>query len=244
MKKVKLWHAFAALYTILSLVDVTFLAIGNNDVHYYVKPFLMPVLALTTIFLYRYKSYPKLILCFLIGALICHTAGDVFLLGKTMSSFVNGILAFFVGHILYFSVIKSHLKHNTMEQMPVKFLRTLLYLILSLGIPTIIVKAASIPYPMNVYVWIYAMMLINVAFLSGRIALLGVKGGKILFSGSLLFIFSDLLVASQHFEIVKFPFIGAVIMLTYTMSEAFIIWGISSFYVESSAPGCRVLKGL
>lgn len=216
------------LFAVLSALDVLFLASGNREVPMYIKPLLMPSLALSA-WLSIGKRQSKTIVGLILVALLFHTAGDVFLMFSSDLFFAAGLIAFLVGHIIYFRIfclLEGHLYHRG---------KTITGggLLLNAAVVLTVSLAASIYLNVNdallqIGVFVYAFAMAINTYMAGRGALKRVSGFGTVFLGYLLFVASDSILALGVFNKVYLPFHSAAIMLTYTLAEGLIVWGLCS----------------
>lgn len=227
------WIFPGILYICLAVLDIVAISAGLADLHFVVKPMLMPVLAATALILFKSKSAPSAIIGFLMAALACHTAGDIFLLYDGNRIFIYGLLAFLVGHIFYIAIFGSNIRENTMKENPISALRITIYLTCCILLPVLVGTCLSkLSTALSIYVGIYAWILLSMTYLAGRCAALKLEGGKFAFIGTILFVLSDSLLGLNQFLDISFPFRHELIMLTYTMAQGFIVYGIGKFYNE------------
>ena len=193
------------------------------------KPFLMPLLcAVYFCFLpveLRGLGYQR----FVIGALLLHCLGDIFLLfprSKTKKFLYMGMLCFFIGHLFYsgwfINAPVGHSKQSAIVAFLLCFIiEYLLYRQLILG-PR---KYAPILLP---YSFGLCMVAISIAYTTGQGS--PVYATLISFCGISLFYFSDFCIMRR---MVRLPLFGQMtVMSTYIAGQSLIILGMLLMQVK------------
>ena len=181
------------------------------------KPLLMPLLALTAWIIMssggvRGRRKATVILALLFGAL-----GDILLMLHGTSWFLAGMLAFLIGHILYFSTLPAPWKTKGFWE--TAFSIILLAALLVFVITSI--RKLGIDGPMGWAVTVYACAF---AFLVHGSVMAAISRKRPLYLltalGFAIFAFSDLLVAIGVFTDLHIPKRGFLVMSTYILAQA------------------------
>lgn len=214
-------HIFPGLLFIAAAIaDVVFLILGRGDLHFWVKPALMPLLLVTALLAMgenrtgRLRPIPLLLTL----ALLFHTGGDVFLLWPGTGFFIAGLASFLVGHFFYVAIMSRGLKGLTLTES-----------LIGIGLPLVLGPAIahlfSLEVPMYVAVSVYAFTLLMYPFL-GIVGLMQRKREYRFFIwGGLFFICSDSILALNEFLGIDFPLRGAAVMFTYILAEVLLVLG-------------------
>jgi len=214
--------AIVALY----LIDVTLclVSIRRKNSHMYAatKPLLMPLLCgIYLVFLpdsLREQNYQL----FIVLALAFHTLGDVLLLfprGKTMKFFYAGMLAFFIGHIMYANwFLRAEVGHSVwgavLALMVCIILQYMLYRQLMAGPKKYAPKL--VPYSSGLVVFA-----VSITSTIGNGS--PVYATLVCMLGIALFCFSDYCILRRT---VRMPLFGQmVVMSTYIAAQSLIIIG-------------------
>lgn len=228
---------FASLvFALLSLADVTALALGDGALPKFLKPLLMPSLAVAALSslaaVNRVGKTAVLLFC----GLLFHTAGDVLLMLPADTWFLAGLLSFLIGHFFYTAVILRLTWYYWQKGSTVTTGGLVLW-----GAAVFVVSCAAAAIfgggnlPLRAGVAIYAAVMVSNTYMSGRAAAKKCSGFFLTFIGYLLFIISDTILALGLFRGIDFPFRHALVMLTYTLGEGLIVYGICTSVQRSSA---------
>ncbi len=214
----------------LALLDVVSLAFGNETIPFYVKPFLMPTLALAAL-LQLVPEVKGSRVWLLMAGLYFHTIGDILLMfdDKDFIYFALGLGAFLVGHFFYLSILLSGM--GGLKGFKELFYVTVLPIILAPAI----VACFGVEWPFSVAVVAYAFTLLVVTGTGCLWRIRGREFGCRIIFGGIFFIISDGLIAVNAFAGLNFPFRGAVVMATYLLAE----WLLVSGMVRNTLSGMR-----
>ena len=198
--------------------------IGNHTMTVLSKPLLMPLLALSVYLLLkehdvRGRRVLTIVLALLFGAL-----GDILLMVHGDGWFLAGMVAFLVGHILYFSSIPApwKVKGITGKILSLLLLTSLLVLVILL--------AGKFPVegPMRIAVNVYASAF---AFLIYACIVAAIDRRKPLYFltalGFATFSFSDIFVAIGAFTNMAVPHRGFIVMSTYVLAQAIVAFSLA-----------------
>ena len=217
--KNKKGQLLSILFWVLTLADIIAIQFNLLDVHFFVKPLLIPVLMVLLVYS-KVNSAGKGLL--LIG-LFFSFLGDVFLLYeyKNSMSFIFGLASFLITHIyyiIYFLKIKS-VQTSLLRQQP-----WLAALVAAYGCSLVMLLypgLGDLKIPVIVYAAVICCMLLcslHVFYKTGRPA------NVYFITGALFFVISDSLLAVNKF-LNPFPIAGVLIMFTYCAAQFFIVKG-------------------
>jgi len=228
------------LYLIIAALEVFSEVSGNETLKFFTKPLLMIVLV---IFYARAKQGPvNKVHRLMIAAFMFAWVGDVALMfvsnapdGSTLMGipknpnfFLLGLVGFLITHILYTIAFAEVSDKNVAALLPKKFwvigpLFIYMVALLSLLLPAIMQNAMTKPFlaPVVVYSTAIAVM---VLFSINRFHRVNDRSFILVFSGALLFMFSDSLIAINKF-LQPIPYAGVAIMLLYCGGQLLIAKG-------------------
>lgn len=189
-----------------------------SSLHYFTKPLI--VVSLLIFFFTRSPFLNKTIRTFMILALICSLIGDVALLFDDINPnyFIIGLASFLVAHVMYVLVF---LKQKDSKKSPIGFMIAMLlyaaflFYMLKDGLGDLLI-------PVIVYM-IVILSMSTTAYL--RYKLDNIVSYNWVFSGALLFMLSDSILALDKFY-QPLPLSSVLIMLTYALAQYCIVIGI------------------
>lgn len=192
-------------YWVLFLGLVLVNILGPSEWFFWTKPWLVPGIAWG----FR-QSIPTSIRPIWLGvALFFGWLGDVLLLFPTL--FLGGLGAFLVGHLAYIVLMYRSMKGPWRLVLPIAILCVLMGYQLYQHVP------ANLLPPVFLYMGVICFMVL-VAFR---------QGNRWLEAGSLLFLFSDLILAWNKF-IAPLPAAGIIVMSTYIAAQFLLVKGWTS----------------
>ncbi|MCB0508213.1 MAG: lysoplasmalogenase [Bacteroidetes bacterium] len=218
------------IYAIIGILNIISIATGYSALNYVTKVLLMPCL----MWIVPTKNKADIVIYF---ALFFSWLGDIFLMfprvhySETMRLilFLSGLISFLITHILYiFYFINEHkpaLKAGIMVQKPYLFVPFVLYLLAFISYLFPHLGALKIP----IVIYGLCIVAMSVAALN-RKGFIPNKSFYFVFCGSLLFIASDTILASEIF-IQKMEWQRIAIMATYILAQALIVKGITAKYI-------------
>ncbi len=209
-------------YTLVSFVHLFGHIIDNQQVISITKPILMPILALYFIHSVGLKTISNILL--FVGLLFSQI-GDTLLMYVSINAnfFLAGLGAFLVTQTLYTISFYQYENENKgfIAQKPywilpfLVYLGTLLYLLLP-----------NIPSQFAPAIVIYALVISTMSVAACNLQTkMKNTNWKILFSGVLLFLISDSLIAVNKF-LILLPYEGVSIMFTYILGQFLIVEGV------------------
>jgi uncharacterized membrane protein YhhN len=186
-----------------------------------VKPALMPLLALSVVVYALNHRVDKRKLTLLVCAQIFGCIGDTLLIFDEFPLFAGGIGAFLIGHLYYIALFGRE-SWKKLGGMAWGF-----GLVVMLGLVFGLVKLLRIQgellIPMAVYGFTLALLMFST--FCGLVRATRKGTWFILFVGSVLFTFSDSLIAAGTFGVWQFPHQGLAIMVTYLIAQSMLAWG-------------------
>ncbi len=211
------------VYLLIGIIHCLGIIFESSEIQLYSKILLMPALALAY---YRNHRGGRQLLYTIMASIFFSWLGDLFLLNKGMMlNFALGLSAFLIAHVLYIRVFIGEVGGGQRNG----FIRTkpflvlpylgygilLLYLVFPklgvLKVPVIIY--AGVLLAMSVFAFNRYRSVINMSFV-------------MVFVGSLLFIFSDSMIALNQFYH-PFDLSRFLIMMTYIAAQYFIVRGLT-----------------
>jgi len=210
---------FFIAYTILSIAVIAAKLSGLHQLETWLKPLLMPSLigfylfSKKTLQLYDFK---------ILLALFFSTIGDILLM-PTVDFFIGGILGFLFAHIFY---ISAFLSDGRMSLIAVKNWKKAILILGSFVYLSLLILL----YPqldttiLRIAIFIYASMLLTLLFSSIISNPSNPKSSDYIVIGALLFMLSDGMIAIDKF-LYELPVSALLIMGTYTISQAFLVYG-------------------
>ncbi|NJN41978.1 MAG: lysoplasmalogenase [Flammeovirgaceae bacterium] len=218
MKRNKL---FLISFLLISLVEITSLLMGWQEMHFVAKPLLIPLLI--GYYLSKSSNGSKL---FVVALLFCW-AGDSLLLFQEWDQyfFLGGLVAFLIGHITYIIVYKRFQVAGQDGLLgPQKIRYSLPILLTGTGLITILFPGLdSMAIPVILYSCVLMIMVLTALFRFGRTSS---KSFWMVFAGAILFMLSDSLIAINKFYF-SFADADVQIMITYILAQYFIVEGIT-----------------
>ena len=204
MKKSKL---ILGLFILVSVFDIIGIITNNQLLRFIFKPLIMLLLMLyySLIIEPENKTY--------LAAIFFAFLGDVFLLFNSQLSFMLGLGAFLIGHLLYIKIVAGLLKKSSFSQ---KLVAIIPFIIFFFGLLFLLKDSLG-----NLLITVIVYAFVITTF--GAISLLNYlvdksKANLILLGGALFFILSDSTLAINKFyeSVTYFP---AFIMITYIMAQ-------------------------
>jgi len=216
------------LFFIIIAVDIFAIATDNNDLRWFTKPVIIPLLIgylISSLTLVRSRHR------WVIAALIFSWGGDVLLMLEPGDSnfFIYGLVSFLVAHVCYiyfFQVIKRK------EKIKTSWLFVLPVLVYYAGLISLLFPyLKELKIPVIIYGAVISTML---GFALHMLAMKNKNAAMSMMGGAILFIISDSVLAINKFY-KPFEGAGIVIMLTYAFAQLFIIAGVIKYIRASIA---------
>ena len=225
---------FYKLYLLIGLLEVVLEFLGLPSGVFAVKPMLMPLLALA----FWQESIPrnpfKMVL---LAAILFSWIGDVALLFQHNSPyyFILGLCAFLTAHVLYIWAMRPGLEFSLANR-----LRRIVTLVAVLVLTILLVfyferegneaYSGLVRFAVPLYSLVLALMVLAAAHQGSG----SERYSILIFSGALLFMFSDLLIAlgafSNALAFLSASMTSGIIMATYILAQFLIIRGMVSYH--------------
>ena len=215
------------LFFIIMAVDIFAIATDNNDLRWFTKPLIIPMLIgylVSSLTVIKFREYK-----WVIAALVFSWGGDVLLMleFKDSNFFIYGLVSFLVAHVCYiyfFQVVKRK------EKIKTSWLFVLPVLVYYAGLITFLFPyLKDLKIPVIVYGAVISTML---GFALHMLAMKNKNAAMSMLVGAILFIISDSVLAINKFY-KPFEGAGIVIMLTYAFAQLLIVIGVIK-YIKAS----------
>ena len=211
----------ALFFVIVAVLNWAGRFMENDALAAAVKPAIMPLLAASVLVYAIDHRLDRRKLTLLICAELFGCAGDICLLSSAFPLFAGGIGAFLIGHIFYVSIFGRESWKELGWGGWTAGIVVMAGLVFGL-IKLLRISGALLP-PMAVYGSM--LMLLMFSTFCGLVRLRDKGTWAILFIGSLLFTFSDALIAAGTFGVVDFALREFVIMFTYVIAQVLLAIG-------------------
>lgn len=223
------------IYLIVALIEISGEFLENFSIIYVAKPLLMPILM---IWVYTTTKNKKDVVFLLLG-LFFSWLGDLFLMirhefepPKDKMFFIFGLAAFLIAHLNYIICflkdVKGKNKIGFIEAKPsliMPFIAFIVGLLYFLGDS---IQAMKVP----VYLYCIIITLMSIVALN-RKGIVSATSFKLIFIGSLLFIFSDMCIAISVFK-APFYLSRVLIMSTYILAQYLIAKGYNTHIASAT----------
>jgi len=194
---------------------------GIDELAAAVKPAIMPLLAASVLAYAMNHRLDRRKLTLLIAAELFGCVGDTCLLSDAFPLFAGGIGAFLIGHICYVSIYGRESWNGLGWKSWTAGIIVMGGLVFGL-IKLLHISGALLP-PMAVYGSMLTLLMFST--FCGLIRLRDKGTWFILFAGSLLFTFSDCMIAAGTFGVLRFALQEFVIMTTYVIAQVLLAIG-------------------
>lgn len=213
-------NTFLLSYIGFSIVYLLIILIGQEDVAWFLKPFLIPFLLFGV---YFYDAFPSK--KFLLTALTFSWIGDIILLFADRAElfFISGLISFLISHVVYILLFNRQLKSRNKRNRAIYWIGVttiIVYLFLMLTI--LLPSLGDLQIPVLVYAMVLSTMLLFAfkGFFSWE-----EPANWYILTGAIIFVSSDSILAFNKFytPIVLSSFL---IMITYLTAQYLIVAGI------------------
>lgn len=186
-----------------------------------VKPALLPLLAMAVLVYAISRRLDKRKLTLLICAELFGCVGDICLISSSFPLFASGIGAFLIGHLFYISIFGG----ESWKGLGWKPWCAGIFIMLGLvfGLVKVLKISGALLAPMAIYGFVLTLLMFST--FCGLVRLPEKGTWAILFLGSVLFTFSDSLIAAGTFDVLNFPLQEFTIMFTYLIAQSLLAWG-------------------
>ena len=222
-------NTWLVLFFVISAADIFAVASGNDDLRWFTKVFIAPLLIgyiISSVTLLKTRLHK-----WIIAALIFCWAGDILLMLEYKSSifFMLGLICFLIAHICYIDFF-----HILRLNRQVKINR-LIFLAVAVYYLALIIFLFPYLGAMKIPVIIYGAVISCMLAFALHMPYITFKGvGRSLMMGAVLFVASDTMLAINKFY-KPFEFAGVAIMTTYCFAQLLIVLGAVSYIKRSSA---------
>jgi uncharacterized membrane protein YhhN len=223
---------FLKSYIGLSILYLLIVFLGQEQLAWFIKPFLIPFLSLGVIF---HGSFPSKKL--LLSALVFSWIGDIILLfsDKHEAYLISGLIAFLISHMVYIITFSKQLKIRNRKNKAVFWIGVtviIVYLLTMLAILSPSLGDFKIP------VFVYALVISTMLLFAFKGFLIWQEPANwYILLGAIIFVSSDSILAFDKFylgaSIIQAPFL---IMVTYLVAQYLIVKGIFSLNQKNSIP--------
>jgi uncharacterized membrane protein YhhN len=215
---------FLKSYIGLSILYLLIVFLGQEQLAWFIKPFLIPFISLGVIF---HGSFPSKKL--LLSALVFSWIGDIILLfsDKHEAYLISGLIAFLISHMVYIITFSKQLKIRNRKNKAVFWIGVtviIVYLLTMLAILSPSLGDFKIP------VFVYALVISTMLLFAFKGFLIWQEPANwYILLGAIIFVSSDSILAFDKFylgaSIIQAPFL---IMVTYLVAQYLIVKGIFS----------------
>ncbi|MBP3256567.1 MAG: lysoplasmalogenase [Bacteroidales bacterium] len=208
-------------FFILAVAANLYGCIANEAFRMAAKPALMPLLALSVLVFALNNRVDRRRLGLLVTAQLFGWVGDVLLMWSEFPFFAAGIGAFFIGHFYYLRVFGG----LSWRRMSWKTWLPCLLLMggVVYGLVLLLKIEGTLLIPMAVYG--FMLMLLIFSTLCGLFRLKNKGAWFIVLVGTLLFTFSDALIAAGTFGLSHFALHNFTVMATYILAQVLLAVG-------------------
>lgn len=212
-------------FLVIAVTDVLLLAVGNEVIPVYIKPFLIPALAAASL-LSLLPRYWEKHTALLAAGLLSHNAGDILLLfdGIDFIFFALGLGCFLIGHLFYLRVM-------TIGLGKLRGRKEVVVVIAPLIIAPLAVSAFNAGMPMAAALTVYSLVLLYVTATGVLWRMRGRPYAWRVILGGLLFIISDALIGVKVFNGIDYPLRHATVIATYLAAEWFLVSAMTRWIV-------------
>lgn len=186
-----------------------------------VKPALLPLLALSVLAFATNHRLDRKMITLLVTAELFGCLGDICLIFDNFPLFASGIGAFLVGHIFYVNLFGGQSWKGMERKAWVGGAIVMVGLVFGL-IKLLKIQGALLP-PMAIYGFMLTLLMFST--FCGLVRLADKTAWGLLFAGSVLFTFSDCLIAAGTFHVLDFALREFVVMLTYLLAQTLLALG-------------------
>ena len=211
----------ALFFVIVAVLNWAGRFMENDALAAAVKPAIMPLLAASVLVYAIDYRLDRRKLTLLICAELFGCAGDICLLSDAFPLFAGGIGAFLIGHIFYVCIFGGESWKGLGWKGWAAGVAAMLGLVFGL-VKLLRISGALLP-PMAVYGLMLSLLMFST--FCGLLRLKDKGTWAILLAGSILFTFSDSLIAAGTFGVLDFALREFVIMSTYVIAQVLLAIG-------------------
>ena len=211
----------ALFFVIITLANWAGHYLGNAALASATKPAILPLLAASVLVYALNHRLDGRKLALLVCAELFGFAGDILLLSSDFPLFAGGIAAFLFGHFCYLGIFGGEAWKKM--SWPGWLAGLLVIAGAVFGLVKLLRVSGSLLPPMAVYGFV--LLLLVFSTFCGLVRLKNKGTWAVLLLGSVLFAFSDCLIAAGTFETITFPMQDLVIMTTYVVAQVLLAVG-------------------
>ena len=210
------------IFAVIVIVELTGRLTDNIQIEYYVKPLIMIWMAVYFL-LFKKKSI------FTVPVLVAYFfswVGDNFLMfsGRNELFFFAGVGGFFCAQLSYIYIFTKFREKEAKGKLQKNPWLSLLFLAYVAGM--LVLLFPGLEGMMKPIITIYALSLIGMSMMAlNRWGRVGAMSFKLVFTGSILFMLSDSMIAFDKFHS-EIPLAGFLIMITYIAAQYLIMRGL------------------
>ncbi|MEJ8844849.1 lysoplasmalogenase [Lacibacter sp. H375] len=206
-----------SIYALVVVLELLFIYFDQPQLRWFTKPLLMPLLMIG--FYTASAKRNGLLFTLILLALFLSWAGDVLLQMKGM--FIPGLVSFLLAHIFYivYFIKSGNNKKGLLQLQPLTGIPVLVYILIFLWLLYPFLDALKIP--VTVYGFTIGTMLLMAINTRRR---LSNDAAVLFFTGALLFVISDSLLAVNLFAM-NHVALSLCVMLTYASAQYLIVKG-------------------
>ncbi|MBX9782958.1 MAG: lysoplasmalogenase [Chitinophagaceae bacterium] len=208
-------RVYFLVYFLITMADLLLIYSGKNELRWFTKPLLMPLLLLV-VYLQR-RHIPLYV--YMLGSLALSWAGDLLLQMKGL--FIPGLISFLLAHVCYivYFVKISNQQKGLLQLQPLIGLPVLIYIIIFLWLLYPFLDTLKIP--VTVYgITIGAMLLMSI----NTKLKVNAMAAALFFNGALQFVISDSILAVNLFA-VSSMILSLCVMATYASAQYLLVRG-------------------
>lgn len=210
------------LFAVIVIIELLGRLLDNIQMEYFVKPLIMIWVAVYFMLYAKKSSFTVPVLL----AFFFSWVGDNFLMlsGRNELFFFAGVGGFFCAQLCYIYTFARYSEKGGSGYLQKKPLLSVFFLAYVAGM--LLLLFPGLEGMMKPIITIYALSLIAMSMMalnrSGRV---GVRSFKLVFTGSILFLLSDSMIAFNKFHS-EIPLAGFLIMITYIGAQYLIMRGL------------------
>jgi uncharacterized membrane protein YhhN len=204
-----------SLYWVIVLTDLLLILFQENELRWFTKPLLMPLLGLV---IFSNRKLIKLA-PLMIVALFFSWAGDLFLQMKGM--FIPGLISFLLAHICYiiYFIRMEPSRKGLLQVRPLVGIPVAVYIVLFLFL--LFPFLDKLRVPVTVYALTIGSMMLAAINTKGK---LNAMAATLFFNGGLQFVISDSILAVNMFAYPSYV-LSICVMATYASAQYLIVKG-------------------
>ncbi len=207
------------LFATVLIVNITAGLLNNRWLEYISKPVI--VISIVAIFVSQTAGNPSPLKKWILLALLFSWIGDILLMFQANDTlfFLLGLSSFLLAHVCYIIFFQNIRQREKTQLKPVWLLIVLAYYLSF--VTFLFPHLLDMKLPVIVYGAVISSML---SLATGMLSIRDKQAGRWMMCGALLFVISDSVLAlNQFYE--SFRYAGAIVMLTYSLSQLFITEG-------------------